>query len=199
MPPPPRFVDIAIGVSILSWAGAAIWSNLGQRPLTILIATSLLHLMVGVLFLLRRGVEQQGDFATCLMAVPAVLVGGWVFGWSPSDWNISTQLLFVSGSGLAILSFVFLGRCFAILPAIRGTVVHGPFSIIRHPAYLGELAMVVACVVAAGLRWEQLVILLFIFALFAIRIRVEERLLLSGVEYQRYCRKVRWRLIPLIW
>ncbi|PAY20210.1 hypothetical protein CKO51_07175 [Rhodopirellula sp. SM50] len=199
MPPPPRLVDIALGVSILGWATAATWSNLGQRPLAILIATSLLHLMVGVLFLLRRGVEQPGDWATCLMAIPAVLVGGWVFGWSPREWNVAAQLLFVSGSGLAIVSFAFLGRCFAILPAIRGTVVNGPFSIIRHPAYLGELTMVVGCVVAAGLDWKQLVLFPFIAALFAIRIRVEERLLSSGEAYQRYCRQVRWRLIPLIW
>ena len=201
---PPRIVDIAIGLSILGWATAGTWSNLGQRPLAILVVTSLLHFVVGILFMVRRSPSRQGDWKACLIAIPAVLVGGWVFKWAPHDWNIPTQVLFVTGGVLAILSFAFLGRCFSILPAIRGIEIRGPYSIVRHPAYLGELAMVVACVLAAqphrdGTPWEQLIVFIVALTFFVARILAEERLLLSSPAYQHYRRQVRWRLVPLVW
>lgn len=194
-----RIIDFALGISVLGWATAGTWSNFGQRPIVILVATSLLHFIVGILFLVRWRVKKQGDLRACLVAVPAVLVGGWVFKFAPNDWNAISQTLFAAGAGLAIVSFAFLGRCFSVLPAIRGTVTRGPFMVIRHPAYLGELAMVVACVLAVPMHAGQPVVLLVVLALFVVRIRVEERLLLTGDAYRRYCRQVRWRLIPLVW
>ena len=199
MIPSQRIVDLSIGISVLGWATAGTWSNLGQRPVAVLLATSLLHFIVGVLFLVRSHAEIQGDLRTCLIAIPAVLVGGWVFRFAPNHWNVPAQVLFVIGGGLAILSFAFLGRCFAILPAIRGTVTRGPFSFIRHPAYLGELAMVAACVLAVPPHWGQPIVLVLASMLFVARISVEERLLLTDDAYQNYCRKVRWRLVPLVW
>ncbi|MEM8666274.1 MAG: isoprenylcysteine carboxylmethyltransferase family protein [Planctomycetota bacterium] len=197
--PSQRVVDLSIGISILGWATAGTWSNFGQRPFAILLATSLLHLMVGVLFLVRSRAEKQGDLRACLIAVPAVLVGGWVFRFAPQQWNIASQVLFMIGSGLAILSFAFLGRCFAILPAIRGTVTNGPFSFIRHPAYLGELAMVAACIFAVPPNWKQPIILVLTIAFFIARIQAEECLLLTDDAYRKYSEKVHWRLVPYVW
>jgi protein-S-isoprenylcysteine O-methyltransferase Ste14 len=196
---PHRIADIALGISILGWATVGTWSNLGLRPLSVLIATSLLHFMVGVLFLLRTEAKLHGNLTSCLIAVPAVLLGGWVFRFAPSDWNLPSQILFFTGSGLAVLSFAFLGRCFAILPAVRGTVTRGPFAYIRHPAYLGEFGMVVASMIAVPMHWSSPLVLILAFTLFVVRVRVEERLLLTGDEYQRYCRRVRWRLLPFVW
>ena len=196
---PPRIVDFSIGISVLGWATAGTWSNLDQRPVAVLFATSLLHASVGVLFLVRSRVGKPGDLRSCLIAIPAVLVGGWVFRFAPIDWNAPAQILFVLGGGLAILSFAFLGRCFAVLPAIRGTITRGPYSFIRHPAYLGELAMVTACVLAVPPNWGQPIVLVLASVLFVARIRVEERLLMTGHAYQSYCRKVRWRLVPFVW
>jgi protein-S-isoprenylcysteine O-methyltransferase Ste14 len=197
--PSQRIVDLAIGISILGWATAGTWSNLGQRPVAVLLVTSLLHFTVGILFLVRWRAVVQGSLQTCLVAIPAVLVGGWVFRFAPIYWNLPSQILFATGGGLAILSFAFLGRCFAILPAIRGTVTRGPFAFIRHPAYLGELAMVVASVLAVPLHWGQPVVLIVASILFVVRIHVEERLLRTGDAYQSYCRTVRWRLVPFVW
>ena len=202
--PSQRLIDVSIGLSVIGWAIAGAWSNLGQRPVAILIVTTLLHLLVGSLFFVRAIPETQGNLRTCLLAVPAVLVGGWVFRFSPPAWSLISQVLFVVGGSLAIASFLFLGRCFAILPAIRGTVTQGPFAIVRHPAYLGELIMVIGCVSAAAgnsgnVLWQHTLILLVTMGLFVIRIRAEEDLLQTNPDYQDYTNRVRWRLIPLVW
>ncbi len=194
-----RVVDVSIGISVLGWSTAGTWSNFGQLPVAVLLGTSLLHFTVGILFLIRAQVEKQPDVQSCLIAIPAVLVGGWVFRLAPTEWNVLSQTLFVAGSLLAILSLAFLGRCFAILPAVRGTVTGGPFWCIRHPAYLGELGMVVACVLSAAPNRGQPIVLVVVVLLFVARIRVEERVLLTSDAYQVYCRKVRWRLIPFLW
>ena len=202
--PSQRLVDVSIGLSVLGWAAAGAWSGRGERPIAIVIVTTLLHLSVGILFFFRASPRQHGDLRTCLFAVPAVLVGGWVFRYSPSQWNSVSQILFAGGGSLAIISFAFLGRCFAILPAIRGTVTRGPFAVIRHPAYLGELLMVVACIIAAagswsGLSWNHVLILVVTLSLFVTRIRSEERLLLTSAAYQTYSRDTPWRLVPRFW
>ena len=175
------------------------WSNLGHRPLTVLSVTSLLHVMVGALFLMRDRAESQADYKTCLLALPAVSVGGWVFRFSPGDWNVISQMAYAAGGGVVMFSFAALGRSFAVLPANRGTVSRGPYSLVRHPAYLGELAMVLACLSAMKPRPAELTLFVIVIGLFAIRIRAEEGLLSADEAYRGYCRRVRWRLVPLIW
>lgn len=194
-----RLVDLSIGLSILGWAVAGALQHHGERPLAVLLATSLLHLTVGVLFLVRWRKARQGDFRSCAIAIPAVLIGGWVFNLAPDRWGVPSQVLFVSGSVLAVASFIFLGRCFSILPAVRGVVTRGPFSYVRHPAYLGELAMVVACIAAAPMHWTLMILPAVVLGCFIARIRVEERLLMAEKSYREYCLRVRWRLMPLIW
>ena len=106
--------------------------------------------------------------------------------------------MFLLGGSLAVISFLYLGRCFAILPAIRGTVTHGPFRVIRHPAYLGELIMVLSCWLAAP-RGPNIGPLLVAIPLVALRILTEEQVLSNSAAYVEYSRIVRWRLIPRVW
>ena len=203
MPNRQRIVDVAIGLSVIGWGTAGTWSNIGERPASILVTVSLLHGVVGVLFLIRSSVKVQGDLKCCLTAMPAVLVGGWVFRFAPTDWNTGSQAAFVIGGGLAIASLTILGRCFAVLPAYRGTVSAGPYAVVRHPAYLGELLMVIACVsatlFATGPSWGQPIVLSLTVVFFVVRIDAEERLLRINIAYQEYCDRVLWRLIPLVW
>ena len=199
MLPSHRIVDLSIGCSILVWATAGTWLNLGQRPIAVLATTAALHLVVGILFIVRARPIRQGSLQTCLAAIPAALVGGWVFRFAPSQWGLLPQVTFVFGGGLAIFSFCVLGRCFAILPALRGTITHGPFSAIRHPAYLGECTMVVGCVLAGSVHWSQLLVLLITLMFTVVRIRAEEGFLISEPAYRDYCVRVRWRLIPFVW
>jgi len=87
------------------------------------------------------------------------------------------------------------------IQADRGQVVvdGAPYSVIRHPGYAGALLFNLAlppllCSVAACFSAGLMLPLL------VIRILLEEKILLSGLEgYAAYTQRVRWRLAPWIW
>jgi protein-S-isoprenylcysteine O-methyltransferase Ste14 len=61
---------------------------------------------------------------------------------------VSDSLLF-AGLAFSLASVAFLGRCFGILPDVRGLVVRGPYRLVRHPLYLGELTAALGIVVGS--------------------------------------------------
>jgi protein-S-isoprenylcysteine O-methyltransferase Ste14 len=65
---------------------------------------------------------------------------------------VSDSLLF-AGLAFSIASVAVLGRCFGILPDVRGLVVRGPYRLVRHPLYLGELTAAVGIVVGSRHPW----------------------------------------------
>ena len=81
------------------------------------------------------------------------------------------------------------------MPANRGVVVRGPYTFVRHPIYTGYLITHVAFFIAAPIPWNAAVILIADTALI-LRALMEERVLSQDVEYQGYCRRVNWHLVP---
>jgi protein-S-isoprenylcysteine O-methyltransferase Ste14 len=92
----------------------------------------------------------------------------------------------------------------------RGIVTHGPYRVVRHPAYaaknlawwLGALPTLGAFLVAG--QWKglayALVALLGWTTIYALRALTEERhLRLLDNGYAEYARAVRWRFIPRVW
>ena len=199
MPRGERVFNVAMGLSVIGWGLMGFASSVHQRPWSVVITISFLHLCVGTLFLMRARAQRHGSWQTCAIAIPAVVVGGWVFQYSPNHWNSIAQALFVMGGVLTIFSFAFLGKCFAILPAIRGTATRGPYAWIRHPAYFGELSMVAGCLAALPLHWFQFVAMALAIVFCVVRIRAEESLLSTSENYRAYTNSVRWRLLPGVW
>ena len=199
MPHSERLFNIAMAVSVFSWAIAGLASSFGQRPTSVLIATTILHLCVAILFLIRRPLLKDGGYAKCLVALPAVLIGGWIFHASPHQWQYASQVVFVAGTAWTVASLTYLGRSFSILPAFRGVVASGPFRLVRHPVYLGELTMVIACLIAMPFDWWQFALAIFAIGFCVARIRVEEDLLMERESYRSYSQQVTWRLVPLVW
>ena len=109
--------------------------------------------------------------------------------------DVVTAMVSAVGLGLVVLGKIALGRSFGVVPANRGVVVGGPYSVVRHPIYTGYLITHVAFLVANPAPWNAAVILIADAAL-VLRALMEERVLSADVEYQGYCQRVGWHLVP---
>ncbi len=78
-------------------------------------------------------------------------------------------------------------------------ITTGPYSLVRHPMYLGALIMLFGTPLALGSWWGLIIVVLYVFALVT-RIRDEEKFLSKNLPgYDEYRQKVQYRLIPLLW
>lgn len=116
----------------------------------------------------------------------------------------------ITGAGLLAVSSFFLFRAFSdntfLSPVVRiqsergqHVVLSGVYGFVRHPMYLGAVALFFGAPLFLNSKYGVLIGLLMTILLMA-RITGEEKMLLSELEgYKDYRQKVRYRLIPFIW
>jgi protein-S-isoprenylcysteine O-methyltransferase Ste14 len=138
--------------------------------------------------------------AIVLMALDAVR-----FAWSSVPFwvqAVGDLLLLLS----IWISFQTLGENSFAAPVVkvqesRGQTVisSGPYRHVRHPMYAGVLMFLVGTSLLLG-SWWGLITMPVLALLLAVRIQIEENALRAGLKgYEDYARRVRYRLIPLIW
>jgi protein-S-isoprenylcysteine O-methyltransferase Ste14 len=120
----------------------------------------------------------------------------------PIDDTTSTEGLLASsgvviaGTLFTIWSLATLGRCFGLFPEVRGLVTHGPYRLVRHPVYLGEIVSAMGLLLA---KPHPLIIVVFVafVALQFWRTVYEERALTAAFpeDYPGFAGRVP-RLIP---
>jgi protein-S-isoprenylcysteine O-methyltransferase Ste14 len=75
----------------------------------------------------------------------------------------------------------------------------GLYGIVRHPMYSATILLFLSMPLVLG-SLPSLVIMLAYIPLIVKRIRNEEKVLLEGLAgYEEYCKKVRYRIIPLVY
>ena len=159
--------------------------------------------LVVVLFVIRRR-RIEGERATLAPGLVALL-GTFllnVVAYLPVEDTTSTESLLASsvvvivGTVFTIWSLATLGRCFGLFPEVRGLVTRGPYRLVRHPVYLGELTSAVGMLLA---KPHPLVVVTFgvFVALQYWRTIYEERALSAAFpeDYPAYARRVP-RLLP---
>lgn len=125
------------------------------------------------------------------------------FGWShmPAYVAIAGDVLLVLG-WLGIF-FVFRENSFSSatieLAADQRVISTGPYALVRHPMYAAALMMLLGIPFALGSWWGVLIMAAVVPAV-VWRLLDEERFLARNLPgYAEYQRKVRYRLLPLIW
>jgi protein-S-isoprenylcysteine O-methyltransferase Ste14 len=100
-----------------------------------------------------------------------------------------------AGLLLALLATATLGRHLGLLPAVRGITTRGVYAMVRHPMYAAYMMLFVAYV-AGEPSPHNATLAVAACALLVVRLRAEEAVLGRHIDYQAYCRRVPWRLVP---
>jgi protein-S-isoprenylcysteine O-methyltransferase Ste14 len=125
------------------------------------------------------------------------------FGWSQMPANVA-----IAGDILVVLGwigifFVFRENSFSSatieLAADQRVISTGPYALVRHPMYAAALVMLLGMPIALGSWWGVLTMAAVVPAV-VWRLLDEERFLARNLPgYTEYQRKVRCRLLPLVW
>ena len=182
-------------------AGTAAARSSGPADLIFHLLAAALWVMFAVLVNLRPAPLRRGrsviGVAAALSSQLAFILIGLVAGSSGSGAVlVAGDLLLGAGLLFAIASVAFLGRCFGVLPDVRGLVTRGPYRLVRHPLYLGELTASLGIVLGAQ-RWAPAFgAWLVCLSLQLVRTGYEERSLRAEFpEYAPYADRTK-RLIP---
>lgn len=198
-----RALNIALGLSALSWAVFGFLKADPEARYTLVrLCITALNACVGGLFIGRDMAVKYASPRAFLFCLPSLMASGAALKLAPAAqlWPPGASLLFCAGTLFTIIALLSLGKCFGLLPAARGLKTRGPFRWIRHPAYAGELVMLIACAWAGEKPALGFVIALCALAFLSLRIRIEETLLSQTfAEYNEYKERVKYRLLPYIW
>jgi protein-S-isoprenylcysteine O-methyltransferase Ste14 len=125
------------------------------------------------------------------------------YGWSHQPLWLTILAQVGAFAGLAFTWWVpivnrYASRTIQVEPEQR-VVLSGPYRIVRHPMYLGTIAMYLFTPLALG-SYRAFPAFLFIAPILVLRLLNEETILRRDLPgYAEYCGQTRYRLIPRVW
>ncbi len=149
---------------------------------TIAHVTTLAFFAILVVMFAVRHVSQRtapGFYPRCAAVAGTFLSVGMVLlpprELSPALYLVSL-LLIIGGTSLAVSAALVLGRSISILPEARRLVTWGPYALVRHPLYLGEIVALAGAALQYLSAWALLLWAL-VSAFQLQRMKYEERVL----------------------
>jgi len=184
-----------VRIGLASSTFAAMISSLSawERPASLAWVAAVHNSILAALYIRRKSAVKYDRRGLWLGLLAAVLPLTTV---NSVEMSLPLIIIGILGYSLVFWSLISLGNRFGIAPADRGLVVRGPYRIVRHPMYLGELVMRAALVAASS----QVLIaagLLITLAMIQILRAIREEHILIG--YHTYASKVPYRLVPGVW
>lgn len=100
------------------------------------------------------------------------------------------DILATAGLAYAVWGLAYLRRSFSIIPEARRLVTGGPYTLSRHPVYLGEVVTAIGVNLATA-GWLSALAVAYFVVCEVLRIRWEERVLERAFpnEYPEYRRR----------
>ena len=125
------------------------------------------------------------------------------YGWSEIPVCIVLIADLIILLGYVLIFFVFRQNSYASrvveVAESQKVISTGLYSFVRHPMYLGVLIMYIPTPLALG-SWWGLIPMAGIPLALVLRILNEEKVLCRDLPgYTEYCKKTKYRMIPLIW
>jgi protein-S-isoprenylcysteine O-methyltransferase Ste14 len=143
----------------------------------------------------RRRARNPLAFAACAAAITSVILFAQPPRSTPEGLVIAGEALAVGAYLWLLASVITLGRCFGVLPEARGLVTRGPYRIIRHPVYLGEIGACIGLAVASPSP-RNAAALAAVIAAQSLRMRLEEGAIIDAFpDYAAYAAETP-RLVP---
>jgi len=104
---------------------------------------------------------------------------------------LAGDVLATLGLAYSVWGLAYLRRSFSIIPEARRLVTGGPYSLSRHPVYLGEIATAIGVNLATA-GWPAALAVAYFIACEVLRMRWEEGVLARAFpdEYPAYTRRV---------
>ena len=178
---------------LFAWANFAHWRATGKPSG---LGTTVLEGWAALLFLVRRPADR---LSLRLIAWVAAPIGSFAMLFArPAEGGLAAlpcELLQLLGVLIAFVSLATLGRSFGLVAANRGVKIHGPYRLVRHPAYAGYLVAYLGYVLENP-ALANIALLCLGTAFQLLRIREEEQILAADSAYERYRTAVRYRLVP---
>lgn len=176
------------------------WADTSRYTLLLLLLTE--GFTLGLVLFARRAVARDMSLPAIAATIYAVSFFA-LFGYADTErlapeW-VGASLLIV-GLAWQVASKATLGRAFGLLPANRGLVTQGPYSVVRHPIYMGYLIGHVGFLLE-NFSLRNLLVLALLYVAQTVRMLREEAVLERGGQqagYRAYRAAVRWRIVPYI-
>ncbi|MHB1593090.1 MAG: methyltransferase family protein [Streptosporangiaceae bacterium] len=109
--------------------------------------------------------------------------------------QFASDVLLVAGTVWAVWSLRYLGRNLSVIAQARGIADRGPYRLVRHPLYTGEIVSSLGLAIAAGTAGAYAVWLALI-GMQIYRARQEEQILLVALPGYRDYRARTAALLP---
>lgn len=164
------------------------------------LATQLFFMALALLMVLRRTARgKSSGFYPRFAAVAGTFLSFAIVTLPARELSVSlnvvSTVLIVGGIAFALYAVIALGRSLSMMPEARRLVTNGPYSMIRHPVYLGEAIALVGVTLQFLSPWA--LALLALQCIFQLERMKNEELVLSQAfpAYRDYAASTA-RLLP---
>lgn len=206
---------ILVGVLLFLPAGRLGYSNgwllMGLLFIPMLLLGVVMLLKAPTLLEKRLNAKEREGAQKGVVAMSGVLfIAGFVvagldfrFGWSQIPLGIVTAASVILLISYALYAEVmrenaYLSRTVEVQEGQK-VIDTGLYGIVRHPMYAVTVWLFLAIPVVLGSWWSFVCFLPYI-AVIVVRIRNEEKVLAAGLDgYAEYQKRVKYRLLPLVW